>query len=190
MFDFVRTYTVRSEPVNPCGVRGTDVRERRADVSGLLPAADASLALRPAVPIDLHIREPLQYRQAADVVVWRAGWSWPAGGNDRFWPGAAGHRARTCDRCPTNCRHSTPSGRGFITARACTVAKAGRCHLRSGRRRREAFRRTEEPRRHPDAAGRQEPPDTAWIRAGRHRIPYSTRWRCLLFSEDQPTGNR
>lgn len=106
------------------------------------------------------------------------------------WPGAAGHRARTCDRCPTNCRHSTPSGRGLSTARACTVAKAGRCHLRSGRRRREAFRRTEEPRRHPDAAGRQEPPDTAWIRAGRHRIPYSTRWRCLLLSEDQPTGNR
>src|SRR5690606_25524076 len=61
---------------------------------------------------------------------------------------------------------------------------------RSGRQRKAAFRRTEQPRRHPDAADRQGPPDTAWIGARSRRNRYSTRWRYLLFSEDQPTGNR
>lgn len=38
---------------------------------------------------------------------------------DRNWPGAAGHRARTCDRCPTHCGHSIPCGRGLRTAWEC-----------------------------------------------------------------------
>ena len=115
-----------------------------------------------------------------------------------------------------SCRQTFPTGRvlqGTALARATAVqCMAGIQHpvaggsvrlghersprladADSGRgasERRPHLRRTEEPRRSPNAAGHQEPPDTAWIGAGRRRIRYSTRWRNLLFSEDQPTGNR